>query len=300
MPPLEPRKILVAVDGSNNSEYALNLSMKLATQSSTIDLIHVSSPSTPVVVSPAPPFDPTLRTPVVLPDQVVAVDEEAERRIPPVLADRKKILVEQGIQCKAIHVVSNDIAGEILRVTAEGAYDLTALGSRGIGGIRSFLMGSTSTKVARESKHSVLIAKAKIGSVPKILLGYDGGDESNIALNFTTELAKRFHAHVTVESVVVTISSEGYVGSGVERWEKEMHQLVESALSQLKSEGVEADGRVIDSPDVAISLAESAEKGDYDLIVVGNRGRGRLESFFLGSVASGIANSAKTNVLITR
>ena len=79
-----------------------------------------------------------------------------------------------------------------------------------------------------------------------------------------------------------------------------MHELVESALSQLKSEGVEADGRVIDSPDVAISLAESAEKGDYDLIVVGNRGRGRLESFFLGSVASGIANSAKTNVLITR
>ncbi len=51
---------------------------------------------------------------------------------------------------------------------------------------------------------------------------------------------------------------------------------------------------------MALALASEAEKGSYDIVVVGSRGQGRLKSLFLGSVASGIANSSKTNVLIIR
>jgi nucleotide-binding universal stress UspA family protein len=56
----------------------------------------------------------------------------------------------------------------------------------------------------------------------------------------------------------------------------------------------------MDSTDVARALMEVAEKDSYDLIVVGSRGYGRFRSLLLGSVASGVANSAKTNVLIIR
>ncbi|MGI0083807.1 MAG: universal stress protein [Nitrososphaerales archaeon] len=47
-------------------------------------------------------------------------------------------------------------------------------------------------------------------------------------------------------------------------------------------------------------MTAQAEKGEYDLIVVGSRGYGRLRSLFLGSVASSVADSSKTNVLIVR
>ena len=58
--------------------------------------------------------------------------------------------------------------------------------------------------------------------------------------------------------------------------------------------------RLLDNTNVALALVDEAEKGSYDIIVVGSRGRGRLKSLFLGSVAYGVANNSKNNVLIVR
>ena len=260
---LQLKKILVAIDGSENSDYALNLAIKLGTlYLATVDLIHVAIPAGSVVVSPRV-FDPLLGTTMVLPTPKIEPGQKKEESsgLPHILADRRQLLLEHGIQCNAIYVESDDVAGEILKATSSGGYDLTILGSRGIGGIKSLLLGSVSHKVARESKRSVLITKTKIENIPKILLGYDGSDESNIALAFATDIGKRFHAQVTVASVVsVPIAPEGYIGSGMDRWERETRELVESTVAKLKNEGVTADGRVIDSTDVARALAEVAEK----------------------------------------
>ena len=61
-----------------------------------------------------------------------------------------------------------------------------------------------------------------------------------------------------------------------------------------------SQGKILDHTNVALALVNEAEKGSYDIIVVGSRGRGRLKSLFLGSVAYGVANSSKNNVLIVR
>jgi nucleotide-binding universal stress UspA family protein len=294
-------RILVAIDGSETSDYALNVAIKFSEPNVTmVDLLHVSGGST--VVSATPVFDPALGTATAMTPQVSVsgADKEAQKKND-LLEDRRQLVESRHLKCGKISVMSDDVGGEILRASSSGKYDLVVLGSRGLGGIKGFFLGSVSQKVAKESKISVLIVKARIDGPPRILLGYDGSEESKKALQSAILLCKKFKASITAATVVnLPITTEGYMASTIDRWDREARAQVEDAVKVLKENGVEANGKVLDHVDIARGLAEEAEKNSYNIIMIGNRGLGRLRSLFLGSVASGIANNAKTNVLIVR
>jgi nucleotide-binding universal stress UspA family protein len=269
--------MLVAVDGSMYSDYALNVAVKIAEKySSGIELAHVESKSG-------------------------AAGQSSLNKGENILSSRVEIVKEQNLQCNPINIESNDPAGEILKLANSKNYDLVVLGSRGLGGVKSLLMGSVSSKVAKEAKSSVLVVKTRISVNPKLLLGYDGSEESNRALEFAIDLGEKLSAQVDVVTVFnIPVSPEAYIGAEFERWEKEMRVSLESAINRVKSAGLKSQGKILDHTNVALAIVTEAEKGLYDFVVVGSRGLGRLKSLFLGSVASGIANSTKTNVLIVR
>jgi nucleotide-binding universal stress UspA family protein len=50
----------------------------------------------------------------------------------------------------------------------------------------------------------------------------------------------------------------------------------------------------------AATISETAEKGGFDLLVMGSHGHGSLATFVLGSVTSKVLNLGKTPVLIVR
>ena len=52
-----------------------------------------------------------------------------------------------------------DISEEILRIADSENNDLVIVGSRGLSKVKSFLIGSVSSRVARYSKRSVLIIR---------------------------------------------------------------------------------------------------------------------------------------------
>ena len=270
-------KILVAVDGSEYSDYALNVAVKIAEKyASAMDLVYVEMP---------PSGSST-------PDSMKANN---------VLEERLGIVKERKLTCNPIKIQSNDPAGEILKLSNSGGYNLVVLGNRGMGGLKSLIMGSVSSKVAKESKRSVLVVKTRIQVTPKILLGYDGSDESNLALDFASDLGTKFNAEVEAITVFnIPLAPDTYIGSEVDRWKKEMQDTLDTAVSKLKTDGVRSQGKIVDHTNVSLALANEAEKGSYDFIVVGSKGQGRLKSMFLGSVANGVANNSKTNVLIIR
>ena len=114
------------------------------------------------------------------------------------------------------------------------------LGSRGLGGLKSLVLGSVSSKVAKESKRSVLVVKSRIETVPKILLGYDGSEQGNKALEFASVLGMKFKAQVDAVCVFnIPVSPEAYIGAEVDRWEKEMRTMLESAVVKLNTNGVQ-------------------------------------------------------------
>jgi nucleotide-binding universal stress UspA family protein len=270
-------KILVAIDGSDHSDYALNVAVKIGEKYfSGIDLVHVETSSS-------------------------GTSNASSVKSDNLLDDRVEIVKERKLNCNPISIQSNDPAGEILKLANSSGYGLVVLGSRGLGGLKSLVMGSVSSKVAKECKRSVLVVKTRIEVVPKLLLGYDGSEESNKALDFAADLGVKFRSQVDAVCVFnIPVSPEAYIGTEVDRWEKDMRTTLESAVAKLKANGVRSQGKILDHTNVALALASEAEKGSYDIVVVGSRGQGRLKSLFLGSVASGIANSSKTNVLIIR
>jgi nucleotide-binding universal stress UspA family protein len=296
-------KILTAIDGSGIADYALNLVIHIGEKyGSKIDLLYVATPSVQLVNPQA--LDPMFGGTAVAPAPA-GISEKASQneamKAKSLLEDRKKLVEAQHLACETITVASEDIGGEIVKYGSSKQYDLIALGSTGMSGFRSFLLGSVSRKVAREAKSSVLIVKSRIDSLPRILLAYDGSDPSKKALNFAEELGKKFKAHVSVICVAsIPISPEGYVMPDVDKWVNEMRKYVDEAVSQLRKHEIDTSGQLIEARDVSRAITLEAEKGNYDIIIVGSRGFGRLKSLFLGSVASGVADSSKTNVLVVR
>jgi nucleotide-binding universal stress UspA family protein len=301
---VELGKILVAIDGSEYADYALNVALKIATvYSSRIDLIYVRQ--MPGVVVPVPPASPIIGgTSVIIPPQSLdskGEETREEQKSGDILAERLQLILQQDVECSAISAVSDNAADEILSASSSGGYPLVVLGSRGLSGMKSFILGSVSEKVAKEAKCSVLVVKVRIEGIPKILLGYDGSDESKKALDFISDFGKRFGAEVDPAGVVnVPIAPEGMVGADIDKWERELRALLEDARAKLKSNGIASEEKLLEFSDVSKALCDFAAKGSYNMIAVSSRGRGRLRSIFLGSVASGVANSATTNVLIVR
>ncbi len=300
-------RLLVAIDGSEISDYALNLTIHIGEAfSSRVDLVYVESSPIPSTIS-APVLNPSPGGQLLSPGPAVTLSQsEIQKNISKnqaLVNERKKLVDNAGLKCDAITVQSDDVGGEIVKLAASSDYDLVVMGSRGLSGLKSLILGSVSRKVARESKISVLIVKNKVEGLPKILLGYDGSKEARLALHAAASLAVKFQGQVDPIGVIsIPMSSEGMViPNSISKWEKEMADFVREAVRTLQEEGVtKCNGKTIDSPDITRGIVEEAEAGSYDLVAVGMGGYSKLKSFFLGNVASGVADNAKTNVLIVR
>jgi nucleotide-binding universal stress UspA family protein len=298
-------KLLVAIDGSEISDYALNLAIHIGEAfSSEVDLIYIYSPAVPRPVS-TPLYDPLSAGPVLSPSpewQTQAIHRKAQKD-EAMVEQRKRLVEERNLKCVATSVESDDIAGEIIKLASSGSFGLIVLGSRGLSGLRSLILGSVSKKVAKEAKTSVLVVKNRVERLPKILVGYDGSEEAKKALYAAAEIGMRFKGEVDLIGIVsIPVSPEGMmIPESISKWEKEMKDDIEEAVKLLKEQGItKVEGKIVDSSDVTRGITDEALRGSYDLIAVGNRGYGRLKSFFLGSVAAGVADNAKTNVLIVR
>jgi nucleotide-binding universal stress UspA family protein len=120
-----------------------------------------------------------------------------------------------------------------------------------------------------------------------ILVAYDGSPTSRNALTQAYELAQAEDANVSVVTVAPTVaplaalapvSVEG-LRAELDRWAKaRLDEARAAAPAGLKVGTIERNGHVGDE------IVSEIESGDYDLIVLGSRGHGRLTTEILGSV----------------
>jgi nucleotide-binding universal stress UspA family protein len=129
------KKILVGVDGSKCSNEAVRYAAELSKKfDATVVLMHVYRPPESTRELPAH-----------------EKPEEAQVK----LEDSKKIMDQLGVGCKTLFSTGNPASG-LLNEAAKG-YDLIVMGSRGMGFVEGFLLGSTTTRVAHHAKIPVLI-----------------------------------------------------------------------------------------------------------------------------------------------
>ena len=144
----------------------------------------------------------------------------------------------------------------------------------------------------------------------KILVGVDGSDSALRAVALAAELGKVHDAELVLVHVVQisAIADQALQMSATEHlkenpktiMEKLSHEVLDQARARAREAGV-ADERittVTSDGNQARQLIQAAEQHKADLIVVGSRGRGRLEGLLLGSVSQKIAALAPCPCLI--
>ncbi|QXJ27853.1 Universal stress protein UspA-related nucleotide-binding protein [Saccharolobus shibatae B12] len=137
----------------------------------------------------------------------------------------------------------------------------------------------------------------------RILVGYDGSENAERALDFAIELASKFSARLFVVEVIdLTL----FYNSGVlppleatKSLEEKAKKDVKKAIEKAKSKGVDAEGITLEG-DPAHSILEFAKDNQVDVIVIGSRGLSKVQRIFLGSVSNKIVQESKIPVIVVK
>jgi nucleotide-binding universal stress UspA family protein len=119
-----------------------------------------------------------------------------------------------------------------------------------------------------------------------ILVAYDGSSSSHAAVQQAFELAETNKAHVTVLTVAPSVAPLASLGGiSVDELGDELKQWAERTGREgasLAPNG--SDVRTVTrSGHIGGEIVAEIEAGDYDLVVLGSRGRGKLTSELFGS-----------------
>ena len=147
------KKILVAIDGSEQSDKALDFALDLARNySAEIVLINVLSPSLISYVYNSRMFVPN----VDYSNYLNQISNGHERLLSKAL-DKAKNFQETLKVSKEL--VEGRPAEKIVETAKKGMFDLIVVGSRGLSGFKEIFLGSVSNRVADMAHCPVLIVK---------------------------------------------------------------------------------------------------------------------------------------------
>jgi nucleotide-binding universal stress UspA family protein len=142
--------ILVATDGSDHALQAARIAAEIAQKfGSKVTLLSVYDPP-----AFAPAILPSIE-PAIAPDAVMRLGEEVQEAV-----ERRtgEVFEQAGVAYTPIREVGRPVA-MIIEVAQREKADLIVMGSRGLGGVESFLLGSVSDRVLHQAHCPVLIAR---------------------------------------------------------------------------------------------------------------------------------------------
>jgi nucleotide-binding universal stress UspA family protein len=207
-----------------------------------------------------------------------------------IVEEARALFEEEHVNAKSEVLREDDVAGTIVDYSKD--FDLTVIGAHGENEKDLYALGSVTKKIIRQTQCPTLIVK-KASAFLKMLVCLDGSDYSIRALNYASALAEKMGSKITLLNV-----SESGMRKKTSSAVKELGSQVlanspyATGLSGLKFERIVEYGF---QPDV---IAEVAQKGTFDLIVVGRKGLRKTKVFSRGSVVDEVATKAKCPVLI--
>jgi nucleotide-binding universal stress UspA family protein len=145
--------VLVATDGSDRAVDAARRGLALLAGAERVTVAAVVEPTLlPWVTAP-------LGGEVVAPDVIAGAREQAEADA---RAAIERTAAAMSTTAEVVHRMDMGMAGErICELADELAADVIVLGSRGLGALRSTLLGSVSTHVVRNAPCPVLVIRSR-------------------------------------------------------------------------------------------------------------------------------------------
>src|SRR5256885_1386539 len=122
----------------------------------------------------------------------------------------------------------------------------------------------------------------------RVLVGTDGSPTAAIAERVATQLAKASDGEVVVVTAYADAGGKG-----------EAERAVAAAGEVAQGAGVRVQTQVVEG-EPAAAITEAADRGDADLMVVGDVGMGGPKRFRLGGVADRVSHDMPCDLLIVR
>lgn len=271
------KKILVPVDFSEFSEYALEVAAQLAKKHEAgIIILHM----------------------IGLSDSVLAnseIAEEQEARYYLKLAKEKiKEFTEKAylkeVPVEAIIQNYKEFT-EVNEVAHEQHCDLVVMGSHGSSGLSELFVGSNTEKVVRTSDVPVLVIKKRHEAIniKKMVFACDMEKENVAAYKKAAAFADMISA--SLEVVYVNTAGANFLG----------YDDVKKRIAVFKKElGVAVKVNFYNYHTVEGGILNYCAEQNADLLVMPTHGRRGLAHFVVGSLAESVANHAKIPVMTVK
>jgi len=271
------RKILVPIDGSTSSLMAEETAVIIAKKTeSAVTVVHVMQ---------------ELRLDSQLPSSVEdellgSISQHAER----IVNNARALFSEEKVKTD-IKTTSGDPANSILEFSKEG-YDLIVMGGHGENEKDPYALGSITKKVIRHTICPILIAK-KVSALSNLLVCIDGSENAIKALDYSAKLAEKMGSSITL----LNVQERRLYDSSPKTAEEFGERVLSKALDAVRERKLKVD-KQLEFGVPSDVIAEVAEKGKHDLIVLGSRGLGTISRFLLGSVSDDVSHKAKCSLLL--
>ena len=272
------KKIIVPVDFSNHSEYALKTAALLAQKTEVVIYALHMLDLQEVSLSQSPEFSH---------EKAAFLLKLAEKRFKNFL--NKNYLKE----VKVIPVIKHyKVFSEINAIAKEISADLIIMGSHGASGLKEFFTGSNTEKVIRYSDVPVLVLKNKLNDVNfmDIVFATDFSEESIFA--YKKMLSTLAFLNAKKHLLYVNLPNEKF------KTTPEMDALANNFLMQ-------AEGNIDRLINVNFVCAKSIEEGilnfsnsvGADLITLITHGRKGLAHIFSGSISEDVSNHSALPIM---
>ncbi|BBB91152.1 MAG TPA: universal stress protein [Methylomusa anaerophila] len=140
---MDVKKMVVAYDGSAGSHKALVWAVDLAARlGSNVVVVSVVKP---------PEFSSSI-------DEVDEWYEDGEKQYQPLLEQAAAYGEDQGVSLQT-EILKGHPAESLIRYASDRKADLIVMGTRGMGGFKSLIIGSVAQKVVTYAKVSVVVVK---------------------------------------------------------------------------------------------------------------------------------------------
>ena len=302
-------KILIAYDGSENSETALE------------DLKRAGLPgdAEALVMSMAdvflPPPDDEVETTAYVPDAVKQARERAQRQLAEAAAAAKHASEQIKSLFPGWQVRSESLADSpawaLIRTADEWHPDLIVMGARGhsvFGG--RLILGSISQRVLYEARCSVRIARASTKDAhdpARILIGVDQSSDSNAAVDAVCSRNWPKGSEAGVLAVVDTVMPVNSADPAAMKWIEvadernwdQVREIFEPLAEKLRRAGLHAEV-LVRRGNPADEILDEANTWGADCIFVGAKGTRGIDRLLLGSVSSAISARAHCSVEVVR